>query len=167
MIDIVNEVLRHLSRKKGNSVTSNIEINLISRYRDKLEWQSLSSVQKQEKRKSVLESIKKYKEEDGLASYTYENAVVNFYDESLRILEELNELESNILIKRLVILLRIDLESIDSDSRLINKNVSPSFVYESVISDIVEAEFMHASFGNKIIEYAGIISPSSLPSNRL
>lgn len=137
----INDVLVFLSENKKSNIAQHIESSFVRRYKNKMEWKKLTSDAKQAKRKSVLKACKKYYEEDGLATYTYENALIGFYDACQQLIKELSTYpKDNLLIIRLTLLITIDMESIDSDSNFFNKKIIPSNVYEGLFRELEEAQ---------------------------
>ncbi len=163
MIDEINDVLTFLSENKQMNSARQIEFNLIHRYKNKMEWEQLSSGEKQNKRKSVLKAVKKYKEEDGLETYTYENAVIGFYDACSELLNELPaHFGRSLLVKRLKLVLIRDMESIDSDTTFFNKKVMPFIVYEGLFRELEEEQIKFKAM-SQLLENVKILSQSMPP----
>ena len=126
MIEDIEKIQLYLSDRRKAGMADKIESNLISRYKRNIEWSLLSPEDKQNKRKSILKSVTKYLEEDGIAAFPYENAVVGFYEAGLELQKILTDkkVKEDILLLRLSILIQIDMDAIDSDSTLHNKMIT-------------------------------------------
>lgn len=161
MIDEIDKAIRYLSEAFDDEyIPVKIETNLISRYAKKLKWARLSSVEKQAKRKSILRSVKKYIEEDGIATFTYENAVVEFYDIGLELVDKLTEaIKDKVPLLRLSILVRIDMDSIDVDSTLHNKRIIPLLVYDNLRSELMAAKCYPEEM-DRLIECVKVLNPA-------
>lgn len=139
-----------------------VEFNLLRRYLHQLEWRELVSEEKQRARKSILKSIKKYMEEDGIASFTYENAVVGFYDAGQELIQVLtNKSKNEILILRLIILIKMDMESIDIDFTLHDKKVTPFFVYDNLRKELSVKGYYFDGM-DRLIECVKILNQSEV-----
>lgn len=140
MIEDIEKIQLYLSDRRKAGMAHKIESNLISRYKRNIEWSLLSSEDKQNKRKSILKSVKKYLEEDGIATFPYENAVVGFYETGLQLQKILiDKAKEDILLLRLSILIQIDMDAIDSDSTLHNKKITPLLVYDHLRKELLAA----------------------------
>lgn len=160
MIDEIDKAIRYISEASDNEyIPVKIETNLISRYSNKLKWAKLNSVEKQAERKSILRSIKKYMEEDGIATFTYENAVVEFYDVGLELVDKLTEaIKEKVLLLRLSILVRIDMDSIDADSTLHNKRIIPLLVYDNLRAELMAANCYPEEM-DRLLECVKVLNP--------
>jgi hypothetical protein len=141
MIEDIEKIQLYLSDRRKTGMADKIESNLIGRYKRNIEWSLLSPEDKQNKRKSILKSVTKYLEEDGIAAFPYENAVVGFYEAGLELQKILTDKKAkeDILLLRLSILIQIDMDAIDSDSTLHNKMITPLLVYDHLRKELLAA----------------------------
>lgn len=161
MIEQLKDVLSGLALLKESSNSTRIEFSIVHIALKRLEWAELSTKAKQDRRKSMLQAIKKYREEDGLQSYDYENAVVAFYDLGMLLLRKINMQESNCLsIKRLKVLLLLDLEELDRFYSLREKKLIPPEVYTNLQSDLLKEGISFVEL-DEIISCLKIISSLS------
>jgi hypothetical protein len=161
MIEDIKKVAMYLAKdRRAADLANKIEANLIKRHADRLEWGQLGPEEKQEKRKAVLKSVKKYMEEDGIATFTYENAVVSFYQVGLGLLKVLNdESKKEILLLRLSVLINIDMDSIDMDSTLHNKKITPLMVYNNLREELI-AKSCYPKEMDQLIKSVEVLNPA-------
>lgn len=160
MIDYIDKIIIYLSENNEDSnLAQKIESNLIGRYASKMKWNLLTFEEKQKERKTILRSIKKYKEEDGISNFAYENAVIGFYDAGLELLKNIaSETKSEILLLRLSVLVKVDMDSIDVDSKLQNKKIAPLLVYNNLCKELMKAGCYPKGL-DELIENVKVLNP--------
>lgn len=133
-----DRVLSFLWDKTQTSIMTQIEYNLISSFKERIEWKKLSPIEKQVVRKSNMESVKRYRETDGITDFSIENAIIELYDILLTtketILVETNN--KGIALLRLELLADIIMDTIDNSPIVKNKKLPPSQIFEDLKRDL-------------------------------
>lgn len=133
MINRLNNILLDIGKRENRNKALHTEFSIISYYVNMLKWVNLSREQKQKKRKRILGVIKKYKEEDGLEVFSYENGLVELYDFFLLFQKKIiNVTDEDLLIFRFRTLVTLDMDSIDKEAPLKRKKLIPLYVYENL-----------------------------------
>ena len=135
--ELLNEVSLEIAQIQNKSHAHNLEQHWINHYLREIEWNELTSKEKQNKRKRTLRATSRYfEEEGGIGIFHYENALIKTYDIGMLLLEEIDAMQTNnLLLKRLKILLIFEMKEIDRKSSMYKKKFAPLLLYEELFKE--------------------------------